>query len=116
MKKKYYHCVLKKNGHFYYEIFEEHYNPTLAVRTIFPTISLFDYDETQKTERTFTFKTVFDLKHNHTQNNMLLETLGEERLFFLSSIEVIDSIKKFYTDLAQIEISQILKKYDNLND
>jgi len=109
---KFFHVVLKKDEHFYYEIFEVIKNfdgSQYATLYISQAISKEKFKD-----RVFYFKTHLDLISTHTTNEYLKKYFGEERLFFLSAKEAIDTIKQLYRWIRDSRINYTLKEHDKL--
>lgn len=104
--KKYYHVVLEKDGHYYYEIFEDLVRENQRYAKLL--YSSFYRDEVPNYE--FKFNSFLDLRHNNPDNKCLLEERGELRKFFLCAREAIDFVKAQYQAKANKSISYILQQ------
>lgn len=103
--KKYYHAVLEKDGHYYYELFEDIVKDNHRYAKLIHS----SYYKENVPEIEFKFNSYLDLKHNHPQNNNLLEERGEHRKFSLCAREAIDYVKEQYRKKANKNISHILQ-------
>jgi len=112
---KYYHVVLNKDNHYFYEIFEISHIPHSDFLSAIPVCTLYSSDEEIK-ERIFEFEKFGDLKITHPKNLELLEKYNEKREFYICAKDAMDIIRENYKKLANDHIKEILRMHDHIHD
>lgn len=112
---KYYHVVLTKNDHYYYEIYEISHLPHSEFQLATPLCCSYESEEEIK-EREFVYEKFGDLKVTHSKNLELLEKYNEKREFYICAKDAMDIIYEKYQKIAHAHVKDTLRMHDLIHD